>query len=293
MALIGWVGAGAMGLPMLGHLIEAGHSVKALARRTEVADSLRALGAVPCETISQVVADADFVFTNVTQTDDVRAVLLGDGGVVDHARPGALCIDHSTISPVATREIAEQLRARGLDLLDAPVSGGVRGAQAGTLSIMTGGSAEAHARALPLLQCMGQRVVHMGPAGSGQVVKACNQIIQVVTIQGIAEAMLFARAQGVDVERMLEPLAAGFAGSKMLDLMGPKMATRDFAAGIEARLHAKDYQLINDLARSLDLPMPAVRLVSQQLQTLVEAGWGHDDTSSLLRVLESQQAGRF
>jgi len=163
----------------------------------------------------------------------------------------------------------------------------VKAAQAGTLSIMVGGKAEVLERARPLLQLLGKTITHCGGHGDGQVVKACNQIVQVVNIQGIAEAMLFARASGVDPQTMLAAISAGFAGSKMLDLMGPKMAGRDFAAGIEARLHHKDYGLIVDMAREAHLAMPAVALVAQQLNALMSNGWGTQDTSALLKVLEA------
>jgi 3-hydroxyisobutyrate dehydrogenase-like beta-hydroxyacid dehydrogenase len=172
-------------------------------------------------------------------------------------------------------------------MLDCPVSGGTRGAQAATLSILVGGKAEVLARARPLLSVLGKAITHIGDHGAGQVAKACNQIVQVVTIQGIAEALLFARAQGVDCATVVTALGQGFAGSKMLDLMGPKMASRDFAAGIEARLHHKDYGLIMEAAHDAGLGMPATALVAQQLNALVGQGWGTDDTSSLLRVLEA------
>jgi 3-hydroxyisobutyrate dehydrogenase-like beta-hydroxyacid dehydrogenase len=172
-------------------------------------------------------------------------------------------------------------------MLDCPVSGGVRGAQAATLSIMVGGKAEVLARARPLLEKLGKAITHIGGTGAGQVAKACNQVVQVVNIQGIAEALLFARAQGVDPQVIVTALSAGFAGSRMLDLMGPKMAARDFTAGIEARLHHKDYGLVVEAAREAGLGMPATALVAQQLNALVGQGWGREDTSALLKVLEA------
>lgn len=283
---VGFVGAGAMGMPMIRHLVAGGYRVQALARREEVAGALRQLGAEPVASPAEAAAGAQTVMLNVTATADVEAVLFGDGGVVETAVPATIVIDHSTISATATRVFAARLAERRIDMLDAPVSGGVRGAEAATLAIMVGGSAQVLDRARPLLSLLGRSIFHIGDHGAGQVAKACNQIVQVVNIEGIAEAMRFAAAQQVDLAKVLAALQAGFAGSKMLDLMGPKMVARDFSAGIEARLHEKDFGLVADLARAADIDLPAVAIVYAQLQALVAAGWGRDDTSSLLRVLE-------
>jgi 3-hydroxyisobutyrate dehydrogenase-like beta-hydroxyacid dehydrogenase len=169
------------------------------------------------------------------------------------------------------------------------VSGGTKAAEAGTLTILVGGRDDVLTRTRPLLEKLGPNIFHMGGVGCGQVTKACNQTVQVINIQGIAEAMLFARANGVDGNKVVEALMSGFAGSKMLGLMGPKMATRDFAAGIEARLHHKDFALVRDMAEQQGLTMPAQALVYEQLEKLMEAGWGNMDTCNLLRVLEEQK----
>ena len=288
MTRIAFIGLGNMGTPMVQHLIAAGHTVRAYVRRPEAADNARAIGAEPCSTPAEAARDAEVIFTNVTSTADVEGVLLGPDGVVHGALRGAVCIDHSTISAVATRRMAAELEAAGLEFLDAPVSGGTAGAQKATLSIMVGGKAEVLERVRPLLQLLGTTITHVGHHGAGQVAKACNQIVQVINIQGIAEAMLFARAQGTDPSRVLAAIGPGFAGSRMLDLEGPKMAERNFAAGIEARLHDKDFGLVREIAQELGLQMPAMELVASQLNTLVANGWGYDDTASLLRVLEAQ-----
>ncbi|MCM5570169.1 NAD(P)-dependent oxidoreductase [Burkholderiaceae bacterium FT117] len=286
MARIGFIGAGAMGAPMIGHLIDAGHELVVHTRRREAAQPLVDRGARWAATPAEAAREADFVCTNVTATADVEKVLFGAQGVAAAAKPGAVVVDFSTISAVATREFAERLAAKGIEMLDCPVSGGTMGAQAATLSIIVGGKAEVLERARPLLEKLGKTITHIGGHGAGQVVKACNQVVQVVNIQGIAEAMLFARANGVDPEKMLVALQAGMAGSRMLDMMGPKMARRDFAAGIEARLHQKDFGLVVSMTQAIGLSMPATALVSQQLNALVGKGWGREDTSSLLRVLE-------
>lgn len=285
---VAFIGLGAMGGPMARHLMRAGYPLTVYARRPEATQPFVAEGATAAASPRLAARNADIVFTNVTATKDVEAVLLGEGGVIEGARPGTIVCDMSTISAVATRRIAATLAAAGVDLLDCPVSGGVKGAEAATLAIMVGGKPAALARARPLLERLGSSIFHMGDSGAGQVTKACNQIVQVVTIQGVAEAMLFARANGVDCAGVVEALMAGFAGSKMLGLMGPKMAGRDFAAGIEARLHHKDFAMIAEMAEEQGLPLPATSLTYDQLSWLMAAGWGTMDTSNLLRVLEAQ-----
>lgn len=284
---LGFIGLGNMGRPMVTHLMAAGHRLRLYARRAEVMQPFAARGALACTSPAEVARTAAVVFLNVTATADVEQVLFGPGGVMDGATAGTVVIDHSTIAAEATRHFAQRLAERGIEMLDCPVSGGVRGAQDATLSLMVGGKAEVLERVRPMLQLLGTTITHCGGAGAGQVVKACNQIVQVVTIQGIAEAMLFARASGVEPQTVLTAIAAGMAGSKMLDLMGPKMAERDFTAGIEARLHHKDYGLIVDMARDAHLALPAVALVAQQLNALMGHGWGTLDTSALLQVLET------
>lgn len=284
---IGFIGLGNMGRAMAGHLMAGGHALRVYARRAEAMQPFVERGAVACASPAEVARGADVVFTNVTATADVEQVLFGPGGVIEGAAAGCTVVDHGTISAAATRDFARRLQQRGIDMLDCPVSGGVRGAEAATLVIMAGGKADVLERVRPLLELLGRTITHCGDHGAGQVVKACNQIVQVVNIQGIAEAMLFARANGVDPQTMLSGISAGFAGSRMLDLMGPKMAGRDFAAGIEARLHHKDYGLIVDMARESHLAMPAVALVAQQLNALMGNGWGTLDTSALLKVLEA------
>lgn len=286
-AAVAFIGLGAMGSAMAQHLLAAGYSMRVYARRYAAMQPFVDRGAVACSSPADAARGAQFVFTNVTATADVEQVLLGANGVIETAAPGTIVIDHSTISALATREIAAKLAGKGIEMLDCPVSGGVKGAQAATLSIMVGGKAEVLERARPLLAKLGATITHIGDHGAGQVAKACNQIVQVVNIEGIAEAMLFARANGVDCAKVLHALQAGFAGSKMLDLMGPKMACRDFSAGIEARLHQKDFGLIVEMAREVALAMPTVAIVAQQLNALVGQGWGRQDTSALLKVLES------
>lgn len=290
MAVVGFVGLGSMGGEMVRHLIKAGHQLQVYARRADVLPPFVELGAKPCAHAADVARGADFVFLNVTTADDVASLLFGDGnteGVESSAAAGTIICDFSTIAASAAREFAKRLAARGITYMDCPVSGGPIGAKAATLSIMVGGDDAPLAKVRPLLEKIGAAIFQMGPIGNGQVTKACNQIVQVVNIQGIAEALLFARANGVDPAGVVDALMAGYAGSKMLGLMGPKMAQRDFAAGIEARLHHKDFVMIADMVNAQALPMPGTELVLAQLNKLMEQGWGTMDTCNLLRVLET------
>ena len=293
MAAIGFIGLGAMGAPMVQRLMQAGHRLTLYARRPDAAQTFVDEGARLVRSPAECASGAELLITNVTTTGDVEDVLLGTGAhagraVVDGASPGAIVCDMSTIAADVTRRIAHALEQRGIEMLDCPVSGGTQGARAGTLTILVGGKGEVLERARPVLEQIGGNIFHMGDHGAGQVTKACNQIVQVITIQGIAEAMLFARQNGVDCAKAVDALMSGFAGSKMLGLMGPKMARRDFAAGIEARLHHKDFSLIMNAVTDQGLLMPATAIVHQQLGRLMEQGWGTMDTANLLRVLEGQ-----
>ena len=286
---IAFIGLGSMGGHMVHHLLAADHRVTVYARRADAMAPFVAAGALAANSPADAAHDADFIMTNLTATADVDAILLGARGVIESARAGSIVCDFSTIDAGATRAIAARFAERGIDFLDCPVSGGGKAAKAATLTVLVGGNAAVLAKARPLLEKLGNNIFHMGAVGAGQITKACNQIVQVVNIQGIAEAMLFAQNNGVDTAKVVDALMAGMAGSKMLDLMGRKMAARDFAAGIEARLHHKDFGLVCNIAEQQGLPMPAVALVHGQLSKLMDHGWGTMDTCNLLRVLEDQQ----
>ncbi len=286
---IAFIGLGNMGGHMVHHLLRAGYSVTVFARRAEVMQPFVAAGARAATSPADAARDADFIMSNVTTTADVTSVLTGEQGAIHGAKAGAIVCDFSTIDADATRAIAKKFAAKKIGYLDCPVSGGPKAAEAATLSIMVGGSAEDLGRARPVLEKLGKTISHMGDVGAGQVTKMCNQISQVVNIQGIAEAMLLARSNGVDPAKVVDALMAGMAGSKMLDLMGRKMAARDFAAGIEARLHHKDFGLAREMSAAQQLNMPAVALVHAQLEKLMQHGWGNMDTCNLLRVLEAEE----
>jgi 2-hydroxy-3-oxopropionate reductase len=282
---VGFIGLGVMGRPMALHLQRAGHELFVWARRQA---STEGLPATVCATPAELGRACEVVFTVITSSTDVETVTLGADGLIEGMAPGSVLIDCSTIAPESARRIAARLGEKGIDMLDAPVSGGAQGAIDATLAIMAGGEAAVLERVRPLLDCLGKRIVHVGPNGAGQVAKACNQMIMVAAIEAAAEAMRLAAASGVDCAKVRQALAGGSAASRVLDVMGERMVSRDFSAGIEARLHHKDFGLVLEAARRSGVPMPLTAVVGQQLNALMAQGWGRDDTASLLRVLEAQ-----
>jgi 2-hydroxy-3-oxopropionate reductase len=284
---VGFVGLGAMGRPMAMHLLRAGHRLAVWARRPEAAAPLLAAGAIACADAADVARRSDVVFTIVTGSADVESVALGADGLGEGLAVGSILVDMSTIAPETARSLARRLSRQGVDMLDAPVSGGEQGAIAATLAIMVGGKAAVLERVRPLLECLGRTIVHVGDNGAGQVAKACNQMVMVGAIQAVAEALHLAAAAGADPARVRQALGGGSAASRVLEVMGRKMVDRDFAAGVEARLHHKDYGVVLAEACRLGVPMPVAAAVCQQLNALMARGWGHSDTASLLRVLES------
>src|SRR5436190_11677875 len=240
MASLGFIGLGRMGAPMAANLLAANHSLVVFGRRPETVAPLAAQGAVICASPREVAARSDIVFTMVTDTQAVEAIACGDEGIFAAARPGLVMIDHSTIAPSGARRIAARLQRSGVDMLDAPVSGGIAGAVAGTLSIMVGGDEQTFERCRPLLLHLGTTVVHVGATGAGQAAKACNQICILVNQLGVAEAVLVAQKSGVDFEKLKRALMAGFAASSILEIQGPKMGSGRFDGQIESRLHQND-----------------------------------------------------
>jgi 2-hydroxy-3-oxopropionate reductase len=288
---IGFIGIGNMGSEQARHLLSAGHTLTSYARGARSRERANALGLNLVDTPAEVAAASEVVFTIVTTGKDVEALVSGPQGLVHGARPGLVYVDMSTISPATTREVAEQLHARGIAMLDAPVSGGVAAARTASLTFFVGGEAAILERVRPLLELMGKAIFHMGPSGTGQVTKLSNQICQLANLQGTAEALLFAGAQGADAGKVREAIMAGYGGSRMLDVLGKKMVERDFAAGIVAALHHKDIGVALDIAREAGMPLPVTAQVMQQLNALMGSGFGEQDTSSLLLVLE-QMMGR-
>jgi len=285
-ARVGFIGLGSMGTPMALNLLRAGNTLSVYARRPDALSPLTVEGAQACPTPAAVAAQSDVVFTMVTDTAAVEAVTLGPDGIVEGAASGAVVIDHSTIDPEVTKRIAATLQTRGIDMLDAPVSGGVMGAQSGRLVMMVGGRRDVFDRCSALLSVNAHKLVHMGPSGSGQVAKACNQICIVVNQLGVAEALLLAERSGLDASRLIEALSGGFAASRILEVQGPKMAQRDFTGHIESRLHHKDILVALGLAARLGLSLPASSLAADILDRLQQAGGAKSDSAAVVTVLE-------
>ena len=284
---VGFIGLGIMGSPMARHLLEAGFPLTVHSRSPAPVDALVSDGAVRATSPSEVAGVSDVVITMLPDTPDVAHVMLGDDGVAAGAAAGALVIDMSTIDPGPTRAIAGQLSQQGVEMLDAPVSGGERGAIDGTLSIMVGGPDGAFARAQPILHVMGKNIVHVGPSGAGQITKACNQLVVAATIEAVAEALVLAERSGVDPAKVREALLGGFAGSKILEVHGQRMLDRAFEPGFRARLHRKDARIVLDAAQAAGSPIPAFQVVAAQLDRLVdEADRGDLDHSALFTLLD-------
>jgi 2-hydroxy-3-oxopropionate reductase len=284
---IAFIGLGIMGRPMALNLRRAEYELAVHARRPPSMEPLTAAGATPWATPAQAARHADVIFTMVADTADVEQVILGPGGVAEGAAPGTVVVDMSTISPAATRAIAERLRTHDVAMLDAPVSGGETGAIEGTLSIMVGGAAPDFERVRPLLAVMGRNIVHVGASGAGQVCKSCNQIVVGATIAGVAEAILLARAAGVDPARVRAALLGGFAASRILEVHGQRMIDGDYAPGFKARLHQKDMRIVGESAFELGLALPGAATIAQYLNALVGQGLGEEDSAAIYKVLEA------
>ncbi len=286
MAAIGFIGLGVMGRPMAEHLVRAGHEVTVHNRSPEPVRALEAAGAKAGASAADVAAGADVVITMVPDSPDVEAVVLGPDGVLSTARPGLLLIDMSTIRPDTARLVGERARAAGVRFLDAPVSGGEVGAVEATLSIMVGGSAEDFEAAMPVLASLGRTIVHVGPVGSGQTVKAANQLIVAGVIELVSEAIVLLEAYGVDMAPAIEVLAGGLAGNQILERKAAGMLARTFQPGFRIDLHYKDMQIIQAAARDAGVAIPVTALVAQMLVSLRSLGRGSLDHSAILTLIE-------
>lgn len=283
MARIGFLGLGIMGGPMAVNLAAAGHEVVGHNRSRSKVDWLVERGGSAASGIADAVRDADVVVTMLPDSPDVEAVVLGEGGVLDNAREGAVLVDCSTIRPDVSRQVAESAAERGIRALDAPVSGGERGAVDGSLSIMVGGAEQDFAAAREVLDVVGGTVVHVGPAGSGQTVKAANQLVVAGNIGLVAEALSFLEAQGVATESALEVLGGGLAGSRVLDAKGAGMRERRFEPGFRMELHHKDLGIVQAAAREVGAVTPLGAVAAQLVAAAVAQGDGALDHSALFR----------
>jgi 2-hydroxy-3-oxopropionate reductase len=286
MTSIAFIGLGIMGSPMAVHLAKAGHDVVGYNRTPDKTKPLVDAGGRAATSVADAVSGAEVVAVMVPDSPDVREVLAGEGGVFANGKPGTLIIDFSSIRPDVTVELAEQAVAQGFRLIDAPVSGGEAGAVNAALSIMVGGTPEDFAEAQPILDVVGKTVVHVGPNGSGQTVKAANQLIVAANIQVLAEAVIFLEAYGVDTTAALKVLGGGLAGSKVLDQKGQKMLDRSFDPGFRIELHHKDLGIVTSAAREAGVVIPVGALLGQLMASAKAVGDGGLDHSALLRGVE-------
>jgi 2-hydroxy-3-oxopropionate reductase len=288
---VGVVGLGAMGLPMAERLAAGGLPPVVLRDLADPAlATLAAAGARRAASTAELAAQVDVLLLSLPDSAAVESVALGPDGIAAGGRAGLVVVDTSTIEPARARVFAEALAAHGISYLDAPVSGGTGGAAAGTLSVMAGGDEAALERAGPVLDAIAERVVHLGPPGSGQIAKACNQLIVLGTIELVAEALSLAEASGIDPAQLREALLGGFAGSTILDVHGARMLRADYAPGGRASFHLKDIAVVEELRSETGVPTPSFDAAARQLEQLVARGGGGLDHAALKTLLDGSRA---
>jgi 2-hydroxy-3-oxopropionate reductase len=283
---LGFIGLGIMGKPMARNLLKAGYALTVYNRSRPAIEALVADGATGVSSPQEVAQRSEVVITIVTDTPDVQQVILAPHGVLSGLQPGGVIIDMSTISPSATRELANTAKNKGVHFLDAPVSGGEGGAIAGTLSIMVGGDSAVFTDCLPLFQAMGKNIIHVGGSGAGQLTKLCNQIAVAVANLAMSEALIFGAKAGIDLEKMHQAISGGAAGSWQLTNLAPRVFKRDFAPGFMVKLQQKDLRLVLQEADRLHLALPATSLVHSLFNALETTGAGNEGTQALVKVLE-------
>jgi len=286
---IGFIGLGIMGRPMARNLAKAGYELVIHNRSRPAVDELLAEGPAFSAAASprEVAERADIVITMLPDSPDVKQVVFGEHGLLPALGPKHLLIDMSTIAPATAVEVHEAAKARGAAALDAPVSGGDKGAIAGTLSIMVGGDAAAFARAMPVFEAMGKTIVHVGGPGAGQIVKACNQVVVAINYAAVSEALVLGAKAGVDPEKIVQVLSGGLAASRVLEMRGPTMISRQFAPGFRVNLHRKDLGIALATGREEGVPLPVTALVSQLYESLAAGGKGDLDHSALITLIAS------
>ena len=284
---VGFIGLGIMGGPMAKNLMEADHELVLYNRTREKAEDLAKEGSADVAGSPEEVAEQSaVVITMLPDSPQVREVLVGEDGGLEGLKEGALVVDMSTISPVVTEELAEKVKEKGASMLDAPVSGGDVGAIEGTLSIMVGGSEDDFERARPLFDVMGKTVTHVGPVGAGQVVKAANQIVVALTIEAVSEALVLGSRGGVSPEKILDVLGGGLAGNKVMEVKREKFLSHKFDPGFRSELHHKDLGIALAAGREYGVALPVTAVVDQMLLSMRQKGWGGEDHSALLRIIE-------
>ncbi|MGB7485248.1 MAG: NAD(P)-dependent oxidoreductase [Phormidesmis sp.] len=287
---IAFIGLGTMGTPMVLNLLKANHAVTVYNRTKSKAQAAIAAGATAADTPKAAAISAEMVITCVSDSPDVEAVVLGPNGIIEGARPGTLLVDMSTISPSATRDIAQKLAENEIDMIDAPVSGGSEGAEKGTLSIMVGGEAAAVEKARPILSAMGTTITHVGSVGAGQTTKAINQIIVAGTYWSVAEGMALGLKAGLDMEKVVQAVGSGAAASWGLTNRSGNMIENDYPLGFRVRLHQKDLAIALATARELNLPLPMAAYVEQIENGLIAQGHGDEDISAIARSVRAMGA---
>ncbi|MCY3684336.1 MAG: 2-hydroxy-3-oxopropionate reductase [Gemmatimonadetes bacterium] len=283
---IGFIGLGIMGKPMAGHLIDAGYELVVHNRNRDAVDELVGRGAAEAFSGKEVAEQSDIVITMLPDSPDVESVALGEGGIIEGAHEGLIFVDMSTIAPSVTTQVGEVLAEKGVQSLDAPVSGGDIGAQNATLSIMVGGDEDTFNTVKPLFDVMGQSAILCGPLGAGQTVKACNQILVAVTIAGVSEALTMGTKAGVDPIKIVQVLSGGLARCGVLENRGERMINGDFDPGFRIRLHYKDLNIIQKTSNDFDVPLPVTSEVFELFKTAMVKGRGELDHSGLLTVIE-------
>ncbi len=283
---LGFIGLGVMGQPMAINLCTAGHRLSVYARKPTQSEALQSIGATVLESPHAVARAAEILFLNVSDDAALEAVLFSANGAASGLRADSIVVDMGTTSPAYTRQLALRLQQHNVHLIDAPVSGGQAGAIAGTLSIMAGGPEAAFQRVLPLFEIIGGGIVHVGDSGAGQIAKACNQIVVSAALLGVAEALTFARRQGVDAGKVRQALLGGSAYSKILEIHGQRMLDRNYQPGFKAKLHQKDLGIVLEEAQIAGMSLPGSALAAQMMCALVAAGDGELDSSALINVIQ-------
>ncbi len=283
---IGFIGLGIMGLPMAKNLLKAGFGIVAHNRSRRAVDELAALGAESAACPKEVAEGSEVVITMLPDTPDVQEVLVGKGGVLEGIRPGMIVVDMSTISPKASMELAQRFKGKGVAMLDAPVSGGQKGAVDGALSIMVGGDAEAFAKCMPIFNALGKTIILVGPSGAGETVKLCNQVICALNIVSMCEGITLCAKSGVDVETMIRVVSGGLGASNIISNLAPKILKGDMEPGFKLRLQQKDIHLALQLAEELRTPLPVSGLAHQIFRIAEAEGLGEKGTQALIRAYE-------
>lgn len=285
---VAFIGMGIMGASMARNILKAGHSLTVHNRTRDREVPLAELGARRAASPQEAALEAEVIVTCISDTPDVRMVVLGDSGIINGAKPGAIVVDMSTISARATREIAQSLAAKGIGMIDAPVSGGSEGAAKGTLTIMIGGAPEDVEKARPVLEAMGKNLTHVGPIGSGQITKAINQIIMAASYFGMAEGMALGLKAGLDMDKVLQAIKGGTAESWVLNYRAPFMIKNHYPLGFRVRLHQKDLGIALETAKELGVMLPVAAIVEQMENGLVARGYGDEDVSAVARCVREQ-----